>query len=348
MSGTSGILLVDKPAGITSHDAVSRTRKRAGTKKVGHAGTLDPMATGLLVLGINSSTRLLTYVVGLDKEYFATIRLGASTVTDDREGDRLDQATTEDIDAIRPQAIVAEIARLTGDIEQVPSTVSAIKVDGKRAYALVRAGESVELRSRAVTVSAFELLGTRRVEVRAETETETETETAANTANTATDTATDTATAAATAAGQTADQAAGAATINLDLDVRVECSSGTYIRALARDLGAALGVGGHLTALRRTRIGPFRVEDAADLATMVVAEHLVAPADVASALFPTIALDAQQVIDLTHGKRIRFADAADAAPVAALAPDGRLVGLLTIDSGVGKPLVNFPTDEVTT
>lgn len=330
MSGTSGILLVDKPAGITSHDAVSRTRKRAGTKKVGHAGTLDPMATGLLVLGINSSTRLLTYVVGLDKEYLATIRLGASTVTDDREGDRLDQASTEDIDAITPQAVVAEIARLTGDIEQVPSTVSAIKVDGKRAYALVRAGETVELRSRAVTVSAFELLGTRRVVV----ETGTAVDSAAE-ANTAAPTAT------------AADQIADTATTNLDLDVRVECSSGTYIRALARDLGAALGVGGHLTALRRTRIGPFRVEDAADLATMVVADHLLAPADVASALFPTIALDAQQVVDLTHGKRIHFADTADAAPVAAIAPDGRLVGLLTIDAGVAKPLVNFPTDEVT-
>ncbi|MCY7326755.1 MAG: tRNA pseudouridine(55) synthase TruB [Microbacteriaceae bacterium] len=346
MSGTSGILLVDKPAGITSHDVVSRTRKRAGTKKVGHAGTLDPMATGLLVLGINSSTRLLTYVVGLDKEYLATIRLGASTVTDDREGDRLDQASTEDIDAITPQAVVAEIAKLTGDIEQVPSTVSAIKVDGKRAYALVRAGETVELRSRAVTVSAFELLGTRRVAV--------ETETAAAAAAAAeADTATPTATAAdqiadtATPTATAADQIADTATTNLDLDVRVECSSGTYIRALARDLGAALGVGGHLTALRRTRIGPFRVEDAADLATMVVADHLLAPADVASALFPTIALDAQQVVDLTHGKRIRFADTADASPVAAIAPDGRLVGLLTIDAGVAKPLVNFPTDEVT-
>ena len=308
MSGTSGILLVDKPAGITSHDAVSRTRKRAGTKKVGHAGTLDPMATGLLVLGINSSTRLLTYVVGLDKEYLATIRLGASTVTDDREGDRLDQASTEDIDKITPEAVVAGIANLTGDIEQVPSTVSAIKVDGKRAYALVRAGETVELRSRAVTVSAFELLGTRRATV--------------ETGTSATET-------------------------YLDLDVRVECSSGTYIRALARDLGAVLGVGGHLTVLRRTRIGPFRIEDAADLATMVVAEHLLPPAEVASALFPTIALDAQQVVDLTHGKRIRFDGATDAAPVAALAPDGRLVGLLTIGSGVGRPLVNFPTDEVT-
>ena len=326
MSGTSGILLVDKPAGITSHDAVSRTRKRAGTKKVGHAGTLDPMATGLLVLGINSSTRLLTYVVGLDKEYLATIRLGASTVTDDREGDRLDQARTADIDAIAPQAIVTEIARLTGDIEQVPSAVSAIKVDGKRAYALVRAGESVELRSRAVTVSAFDLLGTRRTTV---------------------DTATVDTAIVETPTGADAEQAANADTSYLDLDVRVECSSGTYIRALARDLGSALGVGGHLTALRRTRIGPFRVEDAADLATMVVANHLLSPADVASALFPTIALDAQQVIDLTHGKRIRFSDTADAAPVAALAPDGRLVGLLTIDSGVGTPLVNFPTDEVT-
>ncbi|MET3769925.1 tRNA pseudouridine55 synthase [Marisediminicola sp. UYEF4] len=322
MSGTSGILLVDKTAGITSHDAVSRTRKRAGTKKVGHAGTLDPMATGLLVLGINSSTRLLTYVVGLDKEYLATIRLGASTVTDDREGDRLDQASTEDIDAVTPEAVVAEIAKLTGAIEQVPSTVSAIKVDGKRAYALVRAGETVELRSRAVTVSAFELLGTRRVAGGAAPGTDTTDSTSTSTADTAD-------------------------TTYLDLDVRVECSSGTYIRALARDLGAALGVGGHLTALRRTRIGPFRVEDAADLATMVVADHLLSPADAAAALFPTIALDAQQAIDLTHGKRIRFADTADAAPVAALAPGGRLVGLLTIDSGVGRPLVNFPTDEVT-
>ena len=306
MTATSGILLVDKPAGITSHDAVARTRKRAGTRKVGHAGTLDPMATGLLVLGVNSSTRLLTFVVGLDKEYLATIRLGVSTVTDDREGDEVQRAQRGAVEAISAAQVERGIAALTGRLEQVPSAVSAIKVDGKRAYALVRAGEAVELRSREVTVASFELLGSRLV------------------------------------ADPTDADAA-----HLDLDVRVACSSGTYIRALARDLGAALGVGGHLTALRRTRIGPFLVEDAAHLGEMDVAECLRAPADVASALFPAVRLEAQQVIDLTHGKRIRLDDATDGGPVAAIAPDGRLVGLLTVSAGVAKPIVNFPTDEVT-
>lgn len=305
MTTASGILLIDKPAGITSHDAVSRTRKIADTRKVGHAGTLDPMATGLLVLGINSSTRLLTFVVGLDKEYLATIRLGASTVTDDREGDLVESAPEGAVAAIDSGAVLGRIAELTGEIEQVPSAVSAIKVDGKRAYALVRAGEIVELRSRAVTVSTFEVLDSRLV--------------------------------------------AEEGVRFRDLDVRVECSSGTYIRALARDLGSALGVGGHLTALRRMRIGPFHTADASDLEHLDVGTALLGPAAVATTLFPHVDLDSQQVVDLTHGKRLEFPDATDdlrSGPVAALGPDGRLVGLLSIDGSKGRPIVNFPTDEV--
>ena len=291
---TSGILLVDKPQGITSHGVVSRTRKLAGTRKVGHAGTLDPMATGLLVLGLNSSTRLLTYLVGLDKEYFATIRLGASTTTDDAEGET---ATSTDASAVTDEQIEAGIVPLRGQIEQVPSSVSAIKVDGKRAYTLVREGETVELKSRAVTISAFEVLETRRE-------------------------------------GEF-----------VDVDVRVECSSGTYIRALARDLGSTLGVGGHLTALRRTRIGPFSIDDAATLDDLDPAAQLRTPVATAELLFPRYNASAQDVIDLVHGKRITVTDL-DGGPIAAVAPDGRLVGLLTVTKTVGKPLVNFPTDEV--
>ncbi|WP_349898437.1 tRNA pseudouridine(55) synthase TruB [Parafrigoribacterium soli] len=298
----SGILLVDKPQGITSHDVVARTRRLAGTRKVGHAGTLDPMATGLLVLGVNSATRVLTYLVGLDKEYFATIRLGIATNTDDAEGTELSRASAASVAAITEQQLAAGIAVLSGEISQVPSSVSAIKVDGKRAYTLARAGETVDLASRAVTVSAFELLATRRQDDL------------------------------------------------LDLDVRVECSSGTYIRALARDLGATLDVGGHLTALRRSRIGPFGLADAAPLESMDVQAALLDPALVASRLFPSHHLDAQQSVDLGHGKRISIDDPLlreVRGPVAAIEPDGRLAGLVEIRDGVAKPLVNFPKDEGT-
>jgi tRNA pseudouridine55 synthase len=291
----SGVLLVDKPQGITSHDVVARTRKIAGTRKIGHGGTLDPMATGLLVLGMNSSTRLLTFVVGLDKEYTATIRLGQSSDTDDAEG-TLSQGG--DVSGVTDARIRDGIAALTGEIAQVPSSFSAIKVDGRRAYALARAGEEVELKSRTVTISAFEVLETRRGEF-------------------------------------------------VDVDVRVECSSGTYIRALARDLGGALGVGGHLTALRRTRIGPFPVTDAATLEHLVVADALRAPAEIASMLFPTHTLDVGQVTDLVHGKRLTVPELAGVpGPIAALGPDGRLVGLLESSGSLVKALVNFPTDEV--
>jgi tRNA pseudouridine55 synthase len=290
--GTSpGILLVDKPMGITSHDVVSRTRRAAGTRKVGHAGTLDPMATGLLILGLNAATRLLTFMVGLDKEYVATIKLGVATTTDDAEGEVVRATSTR---SVTDASIAEGVAKLTGTISQVPSSVSAIKVDGKRAYALVRAGESVELSAREVTVSAFEVLGRRGDEV----------------------------------------------------DVRVECSSGTYIRALARDLGADLGVGAHLTALRRTRIGPFTLGNAIGVEDMDVAAAMIAPAEAASALFASVALDEQQTIDLGHGKRFSVA-AADGSPIAALAPNGRLIGLVSIDNGRLSPIVNFPTDETT-
>ena len=298
--GRSGILLIDKPAGITSHDVVARTRKRAGTRKVGHAGTLDPMATGLLVLGINNSTRLLTSLVGLDKEYFATIRLGSATNTDDADGEPIEVAEPGRADALTAAAVSAALVPLTGAIRQVPSSVSAIRVDGKRAYTLAREGEIVELAARSVTVSALEVLGSRRE------------------------------------------------AHFYDLDVRVRCSSGTYIRAIARDLGAAIGVGGHLTALRRSMIGPFSVADAADLESLDVAAALIAPAAIAAALFPVFALDAEQAVDLGHGKRL-VAERPEGlpGPVAAIAPDGRLVGLLEFTAGIGKPIVNFAPDVLT-
>ena len=287
----SGILLVDKPQGITSHDVVARARKSVGTRKVGHAGTLDPMATGLLILGVNSATRLLTYIVGLDKQYTATIRLGVATTTDDAAGESLAEAPAAALTAVTDDAIIAGAAGFTGTILQRPSSVSAIKVDGRRAYALAREGAPVELAPRSVTVSAFDVLGIRRSEW-------------------------------------------------IDVDVRVDCSSGTYIRALARDLGDLLGVGGHLTALRRTRIGPFRVDAAVGLEESL-AERMLAPAAVAASLHPRLDLTAQEAVDLAHGKRIALAGAGTRA---AVAPDGRLVGLVEAVDGKAVVLVNFPPD----
>lgn len=311
LGSRSGILLVDKPQGITSHDVVSRTRRAAGTRKVGHAGTLDPMATGLLVLGINSSTRLLTFLVGLDKEYFATIRLGASTNTDDAEGEIIDTAPPELIDSLIPLDVERAVAELTGTIQQVPSSVSAIKVDGKRAYARAREGEVVELAARTVTVSAFEIL---QLDL-------------------------------------TAEHSPGGPREYWDVAVRVECSSGTYIRALARDLGRALGVGGHLISLRRSRVGPFTVADAATLDDLDVPGNLLSPGSVASRLFPTYPLSDQQAVDLEHGKRIDTPELAALAtsgrtgPVAAVAPGGRLVGLIEPIGAQARVLVNFPVDQ---
>jgi tRNA pseudouridine55 synthase len=291
---SSGIVLVDKPGGITSHDVVSRTRRALGTRKVGHAGTLDPMATGLLLLGVDSSTRLLTYLVGLGKRYAATIRLGEATDTDDAEGQVIASA---DASGITRPAIDAAIAGLTGEISQVPSSFSAIKVDGRRSYDRARAGEEVVLAPRTVTVSRFDVVGERR-EAKA-----------------------------------------------LELDVVVECSSGTYIRALARDLGRALGgVGGHLTVLRREAIGPFDVADAVALDD-IDGEAVRGAAEVARRLFPVAILDVAQATDLAHGKRVVL-DVADAPVVAAITADSRLAGLVSVASGQARVLVNFPTDEV--
>ncbi len=288
----AGVLLVDKPAGMTSHDVVARTRRALGTRKVGHAGTLDPMATGLLVIGVEAATRLLTYLVGLDKTYLATIRLGQATTTDDAEGELLSAHPASDLDLDR---VRAGIQALTGEISQVPSTVSAIKVAGRRAYDLARAGEEVQLRARAVTVSRFDLTATRPV--------------------------------------------AGC----LDLDVVVDCSSGTYIRALARDLGADLGVGGHLTALRRTHIGPFGVADASALDD-VSAEVLLDPAAVAASVLGTFPVTDDEARDLGHGKRLLGAAARLEQGRAAITAEGRFVGVVERRGADAKSVMNMPED----
>ncbi|MFF5171135.1 tRNA pseudouridine(55) synthase TruB [Micromonospora sp. NPDC000089] len=212
---TDGLIVVDKPGGMTSHDVVARIRRLAKTRRVGHGGTLDPMATGVLVIGVGRATRLLTYVIGAGKSYTATVRLGQATVTDDAEGDVI---ATAPAGTLTDDAVRAAFAPLTGEIDQVPSSVSAIKINGERAYKRVREGESVELPARRVTVSRLDVLAIRR---------------------------------------DAPDVA--------DVDIDVTCSSGTYIRALARDAGLALGVGGHLTALRRTAVGNFTLAEAATL-----------------------------------------------------------------------------------
>ncbi|RZI95898.1 MAG: tRNA pseudouridine(55) synthase TruB [Microbacterium sp.] len=298
MAAPRGVLLVDKPGGVTSHDIVARARRALGTRKIGHAGTLDPMATGLLILGVGPATRLLTYIVGLDKTYEATVRLGVSTDSDDADGTVTAQAGPADLAAVADAAIADGISALTGRISQVPSTVSAIKVGGKRAYDLARAGEDVKLKARDVTVSRFDVLGVRR-----------------------------------TPAGDA-----------IDLDVVVDCSSGTYIRALARDLGAALGVGGHLTALRRTRIGPFRVDDAVgDLTSETV---LISDAEVAVAVLGSLSVTADEARDLRHGKRLPGAAGriGEATP-AAIDPDGRLVGIVERRGDDVKSIMNMSEED---
>lgn len=289
-----GILLVDKPGGLTSHDVVARTRRALGTRKVGHAGTLDPMATGLLVIGVEGATRLLTYIVGADKTYTATIRLGTRTTTDDAEGETVERAGSGAVDAVTDDGIAAGVAALTGAISQVPSSVSAIKVDGRRAYDRVRAGEEVELAARQVIVTRFDVLGTRRAD--------------------------------------------GV----IDVDVVVDCSSGTYIRALARDLGAALGVGGHLTALRRTRVGGFDIADAVVIDELAAAT-LLTPAQAAERTMPVLQVTAGEAKDLRHGKRLQGgAGRLAAAEVAAVDPEGLLVGVVEARGKDIKSAMNMP------
>ncbi|HEU4999922.1 MAG TPA: tRNA pseudouridine(55) synthase TruB [Lapillicoccus sp.] len=286
-----GLLLVDKPAGWTSHDVVARIRRVCGTRRVGHAGTLDPMATGLLLLGVGRATKLLTFLVGCDKEYAATVRLGESTVTDDAEGEVVSSAPAT---GVTRAALDAAVARLTGPIEQVPSAVSAIKIDGKRSYARVRSGESVELAARPVTVHRFTVLDVRP---------------------------------------------AGSC---LDVDVEVSVSSGTYVRALARDLGSALGVGGHLTALRRTRVGRFDLRDAVPLDRLEPGGPvpLLAMGDVARTQFVVHELRPEEVAAVGHGRRIPAARAGEPV-VAALAPDGSLVAVLDESGPEARPVVVF-------
>ena len=288
---SSGLVLIDKPQGFTSHDVVAKVRKAVGTKKVGHAGTLDPLATGLLVLGIESGTKLLTFLVGADKTYLATIRLGVSTVSDDSESKVLETATADQLAIVTEESISAEISKLTGVIQQRPSSVSAIKVEGKRAYDLVREGVEVELKSREVSVYAFELLScTRSVEG------------------------------------------------FIDLEVKVDCSSGTYIRALARDLGESLGVGGHITALRRTRVGAFDVEKANKI-TELESLRLTPLAEAAADLFETVSLNQQEVTDLIHGKRIS-AKVSSSALMAGVSQAGNLVAVLEpVDSDLKSVVV---------
>jgi len=284
-----GLVVVDKPAGWTSHDVVARTRKLARTRRVGHAGTLDPMATGVLVLGIGKATRLLGHLALTDKAYDATIRLGVSTLTDDAEGEPV---STTPAGHIEDAAIGSAISALTGDIAQVPSSVSAIKVNGERAYKRVRDGDTVELAARPVTVSVFAVRAARR----------------------------------------TADF--------IDLDVTVECSTGTYVRALARDLGAALGVGGHLTALRRTRVGPYELAQAHTLEALEKSFELLPIADAVRAAFPVREVDAEQARVVGHGGPLPALGLAD-GPVAVLGPDGTFLALVEERNGVAKPVAVF-------
>jgi len=305
----SGLVIVDKPAGMTSHDVVARIRRLAGTRRVGHAGTLDPMATGVLVIGVEQATRLLGHLSLTAKEYQATIRLGQSTSTDDAEGEPTGAApainvTREELDA--------EIATLTGEIMQVPPGVSAIKVNGQRAYKLTRAGTAPEMKPRPVTVYAFTV----------------------------------------TRVAQVQGGALGGEFVDIDASIR--CSSGTYIRALARDLGVALGVGGHLTALRRTSVGAYDIAQARTLEQLTERFQSIPLPAAAAAAFPVVRLTEAQAQRMAHGAQLplrelqsddgaqqAFAVGAADDPLAAFAPDDSLVALVTIESGRLRSLAVF-------
>jgi tRNA pseudouridine55 synthase len=285
----SGLVIVDKSGGMTSHDVVARVRRLAGTRRVGHAGTLDPMATGVLVVGIEKATRLLGHLALTEKEYAATIRLGQSTVTDDAEGEVLPPAdgATGQASKLTEQMLRPALAQFTGEISQVPPRISAIKVDGQRAYRLTRAGAAPELAARPVTVGKLELLGCRP---------------------------------------------AGAEL--LDVDVVVTCSSGTYIRAIARDLGAALGTGGHLTSLRRTRVGTYEVGAARTLDQLAEKFEFTPLALAAEAAFGCVQLSAEEARLVSHGVRLPATDlAARVKPRGGPSLDQASLGSASLDSG---------------
>lgn len=298
-----GIVIVDKPQGWTSHDVVGKMRSLAATRKVGHAGTLDPMATGVLVVGIGKATRLLNYIVGADKEYLATIRLGFETTTEDADGEAIHE-TAGLVGKLELDHIQSAADQLTGDIMQVPSSVSAIKIDGKRSYDRVRAGETVEIPARPAHVGVFEVLGMAHAE---------------------------------SVLGPV-----------IDVDVRVSVSSGTYVRALGRDLARALGTQGHLTALRRTRVGGYRIDKAATLEQLAHqvsdddAITVVPLAQAAAATFAVRNLSEEEAIALGFGKRLHpVAAVNDETVMAGIGPDGTLVALLKDDGHKAQPAVVF-------
>lgn len=282
-----GLVLVDKPAGWTSHDVVAKVRRWAGTRRVGHAGTLDPMATGLLILGVDKATRLLGHLTLDDKTYEATIRLGVATTTDDAEGQ---VTTTSTTDSVTDEDIRATLNAMVGVIDQVPSSVSAIKINGERAYAKVRAGEEVKLAPRRITIHSIDIHDITRGE-------------------------------------------------HLDIKVTVKCSSGTYIRAIARDLGSALNVGGHLTALRRTQAGHYSIDQAKPLAELENALTIIPIADAARMAFTARELNDEETKWLSHGGAL--GPNGDVGTVAAFAPDGRLIALLEEREGGARPSAVF-------
>ncbi|MDX6371948.1 MAG: tRNA pseudouridine55 synthase [Nocardioidaceae bacterium] len=291
---TSGLLVVDKPPGITSHDVVARVRRLAGTRKVGHAGTLDPMATGVLVVGIDRATRLLGHLMLTDKAYDATVRLGVATTTDDAEGEVISTASAA---ALSDEDVRGALAEFEGDLLQVPTAVSAIKVDGKRAYQRVRDGEQVELEPRPVTVHELVVHSLRRVST-----------------------------------GSTS----GGDVIDVDLSLR--CTSGTYVRAIARDAGLRLGVGGHLTALRRTAVGPYGLDVARTLDELADRFEVLPIAAAARAAFPSVDLDDEAAGDVRVGRPL---DVELSGLSAVFAPDGEFLALYEPRDGRARPVAVF-------
>jgi tRNA pseudouridine55 synthase len=284
-----GFLVVDKEPGMTSHDVVAIGRRALNTRKVGHAGTLDPMATGILVLGFNNGTRLLQYITDGDKTYQATVVLGASTVTDDVEGEVISSADTS---AVTDEQIHAELAKMRGTIMQRPSSVSAVKIDGERAYDRVRSGEDVVLPSREVTISQLDVLTIRR----------------------------------------SADK--------IEVDIEVTCSAGTFIRAIARDCGTALGVGGHLNSLRRSRVAGFGLDRAVTLHQLKSGEFSTLDlADVARATFPVREIALDEKLELSFGRTLSANS--DNRIYAGISAANELIALLQNVDGKAKPIAVF-------
>lgn len=284
-----GFLVVDKEPGMTSHDVVAIGRRALGTRKVGHAGTLDPMATGILVLGFNNGTRLLQYITDGDKTYQATVVLGAATVTDDVEGEVI---STADTSAVTDEQITAELAKMRGTIMQRPSSVSAVKIDGERAYDRVRSGEEVVLPAREVTISQLDVLAIRRLEK------------------------------------------------GIEIDIEVTCSAGTFIRAIARDCGAALEVGGHLNSLRRSRVAGFGLDRAVSLRQLKSGEFTTLDlADVARATFPVREIALDEKLELSFGRTLSANT--DDQIYAGISAANELIALLQNVDGKAKPIAVF-------